>query len=57
MKSFLLGLTGQAKTIPAEDLASVMVDMAINGADVIGGKDTADNMALVSGARKLRSKK
>jgi len=54
VKSFVLGFTGPTRTISVQDLASVLVDMAINGADVFGGKDTADNVALVHRAKELR---
>jgi hypothetical protein len=54
VKSFVLGFTGQTRTISVHDLASVLVDMAINGADAIGANDTADNVALVSRAKELR---
>jgi hypothetical protein len=48
VKSFVLRFTGQTRTISVHDLAFVLVDMAINGADAIGGNNTADNVALVS---------
>ncbi|KAF1852055.1 uncharacterized protein K460DRAFT_392203 [Cucurbitaria berberidis CBS 394.84] len=54
VKSYLLGFTGQTRTILVHDLASILVDMAVHGAEVIGGQDTADNLTLVNRAKELR---
>lgn len=54
MKSYLLGLTGQTQTIPVHDLASVLVDMAVHGTQVLGGQDTADHSTLVRRAAELK---
>lgn len=54
LKSYLLGLTGQTQTIPVHDLASVLVDMVVNGMQVLGGQDTADHSTLVHRAAELK---
>ena len=54
MKSYLLGLAGQTQTIPVHDLASVLVDMAVHGGQVLGEQDTADHATLVRRAVELK---
>lgn len=54
VKSFVIGLTGETKTISVHDLASALVDMTVHGGDVLDGETMADNLSLVRRAKGLR---